>query len=759
MNDELPHLPSPAALPLTLFVAALATAPLLTGGWLLHTGFLVCAALVVPSSLPKRLSVLFVCLGLGCFIAYQHAVARSGGRAVQEALSGDRFVTVEAPLVREWRPASHEGAMLRAPSFTLRDPVRSRFDDTLLIFLPGPAPHFDDEGVIRAEGFLRRSERGTYSLHVKSPRLIIYTGALAKWDPALWNRRLSRRLAPFAAERPREIALVQAVALGRSEHLPDEVRQDYLRGGIYHLLVFSGMQIAIAAAALTILLRFAGAGLLADWMLLLLSFVAPRFAGDEPSVARAAWMIGLYAASRLLRRPTSIENLLFVSAMIRLTAHPEELTDPGFALTYGATAGLVLIGRPLAAKLSNRLLRAAAYSAGAEIATTSLTLFFFNHYVIGGSLLTLVVGPLITLMLAVSVGALLALWLYPAAFEPMLSLIALLDRTTSQASGFFGTDLGLCGLAAAPPGWILVASVFSFLLTVALFKRLLPVRILILLIPALSSIGISTVRASVAGARVEILDVGQGESILLRKGASAVLIDSGGRPADARFGRNVLVPMLLDRGVRKFDAVAISHPDPDHCGGMAAVLEHLEVGELWLSRRHLEHPCTAELIERAEDAGTLVIFVDSARLIERGGMAFSPIVARLRFKRSPVNNSSVVYHVSLGGRTMLLTGDIEKDAEKLLSEEETSRLRADILKVAHHGSRSSSTDPFLDAVGPRMALISCGFRNRFGHPHGEVVERLRQITPLIRSTHRSGSIRLDFLAGTVHISSEIDTPR
>lgn len=761
MNDEPVPAATPAALPLTLFTAALAAAPLLTGGRLLHYGFLLCALLVAATPLPRRISILFACVALGFFVAFEHQAAAQRARGVLENLSAERFVTVEAPIVRDWRPTSFEGSMLRTRDFTVSRGIENHeLDEGLLIFLPGSPPPFSDESVIRAEGFLRRSEYGGYSLHVKSPRLISYRGRLSWWDPALWNRILSRRLTPFAGQRPREIALIQAVALGRSESLPDELRQDYLRGGIYHLLVFSGMQIAIAAAAVGILLRMAGAGLIADWMLLLLSVLAPRFAGDEPSVARASWMIGLYALSRLLRRPTSIENLLFVSALIRLAAYPEELTDPGFALTYGATAGLILVGKPLADLFSNRVLRAAAYSAGAEIGTTSLTLFFFNHYVIGGSILTLLVGPLITLMLASSIAALIALWIHPAAFDPVLSVIALLDDATSRASGFFGSDAGLCGLAAAPPAWSVIASAFALLAVVALFRRkFLAMRIAILLFPALLSIVMAKSEETVAGARVEILDVGQGDAILLRSGDGSVLVDSGGRAGDARFGRNVLVPMLLDRGVRRLDAVAISHPDPDHCGGMSSVVEHLAVGELWISRRHLEHPCAADLVERAEQRGTLVIFVDSARLIEWSGMAFRPIIPRLRFKRSPVNNSSVVFHVTLGEHSLLLTGDIEKDAEKLLSEEESPRLRAEILKVAHHGSRSSSTGPFLEAVSPRMAVISSGRNNRFGHPHDDVVGRLRETTPVIRGTHRSGSIRIDFEAGRAFLSTEIDTPR
>ncbi len=760
MNDEARDSNIPAALPLTLFAACLAVAPSLVEGERAVFGTLLCAVLSLLTNAPRRVSLLLLCCALGLYTGIRHAGSVERSSAIAGSLAEDRFVRIEAPLTREWRSTPNQTFLLRSGSFRMTTPHAERFDQPLLIVLATTPPPFHDEKFIGAEGFLRLSENGRYTMNVKSARLISYRGALKWWDPAFWNRRLSQELSTYSESDARSVALVQAVALGQSERLPEEVREDYLRGGIYHLLVFSGMQIAIAAAAMTAVLRLVGAGAVADWMLLLLSIIAPRFAGDEPSVARAAWMIGLYALARLLGRPTPIANLLFVSAMIRLVAFPGELTHPGFALTYGATGGLILVGKPLAALIANRPGRAFAWSAGAELATTPLTLLFFNHYVIGGSVLTMLVGPLITGMLAVSALALAAVWIHPAAIPLLLRIVGSLDRVTSVASGYFGVQMNLCGLAAAPDATLLIGCVFMFLLVVSLSKHThIVLRISLLILPVVISIWVANLKASVEHPRIELLDVGQGDAILLRNGNGAILVDGGGRLNDERFGRTVLLPLLLDRGVRRLDAIALSHPDLDHCGGFSAVLEHLDVGELWLSRRHLGHPCTDRLVELADARNTLTIFVDSAAVIHRAGIEFRPIIPRLRFKRSPTNNSSVVYHVTMGGRTLLLTGDIEKDAEKLLSEEESHRIMADVLKVAHHGSRSSSTTPFLDAVRPRLALISCGRRNRFGHPDPTVIDRLHEHVPVVAGTHHSGSISLQIVRGVIRLSREIDTPR
>src|SRR5262249_47130979 len=178
------------------------------------------------------------------------------------------------------------------------------------------------EKLVRAEGFVRRNDRGELTLLVKSPRLLEYRGALSALDPAAWNRMLANRLRPHAAQFPTEVALVEALALGRGERLQDEIRNGYKRGGTYHLLVFSGLQIAFAAGAIAFLLRAFRAPRASDWLLLIFALLAPMFIGPTASVSRASIGIGIYALSRILKRPTTLENLWCVAALVRLIVAP-----------------------------------------------------------------------------------------------------------------------------------------------------------------------------------------------------------------------------------------------------------------------------------------------------------------------------------------------------------------------------------------------------------------------------------------------------
>ncbi|HVE65786.1 MAG TPA: ComEC/Rec2 family competence protein, partial [Thermoanaerobaculia bacterium] len=257
-----------------------------------------------------------------------------------------------------------------------------------------------------------------------------------------------------------------------------------------------------------------------------------------------------------------------------------------------------------------------------------------------------------------------------------------------------------------------------------------------------------------SGFSVEALDVGQGDAILLRWDDRALLVDGGG-PFDveaADFGRTRLLPKLLDRGVTRLDAVLATHPHPDHALGLLAVVEELPVDSLWLSAGEDEGGLFAALSRTAAAEGIPVSILRpgppmtwrNARLtvLHSGGV---------RRKRDPVNNQSVVLRFERDGRSAVLTGDVGAATERALAA--GGRLRpADLLKVAHHGSRTSTTAGFVDALRPRAALLSCGRENRFGHPAAETLATLRgQGVPVFR-TDRLSDVRVELSAARTRLA-------
>jgi tRNA dimethylallyltransferase len=610
----------------------------------------------------------------------------------------DRFVTIEAPLERDWA-VRRNAYLLRSPKFAVNG---IEIDEPLAIYARFAPPAMQLESHVRAEGFLRRNERGAFVLTLKAEQLMSYRGELR--GPARWNRILANRLRPHAARHPTEVALVEALVLGRGERLTEEVRASFKRGGTYHLLVFSGMQIAFAAALLAMLLRWLHAPRASDWLLLAFAAIAPLFIGPTASVSRASSGIALYALSRILRRPTSLENLWCVAALARLLLEPRDLTDPSFHLTYAGAGALLFVARK-----RHWLLRALS----AELAITPLTLFHFHQYALGGSLVTVAMAPLIGSMLVVSALA----CAMPNAM--LFETVGALHRLCALMNGF-----AFSGWFTAPP---LAAMLIGFGLAVLPYRRPSIIGVA-LLIPTAAAIVTFLAHRSVDVPTAIFFDVGQGDAIALRSGKRTMLVDGGDHER--------ILPLLADRGIVAVDVVALTHAHPDHCGGLVPVIEQLRVGELWVNPRRFRGDCATRLLDACMRTRTPVRLVRDRDVRTLGELRVTAHVLDRTFRRAPENNASLVLHVN---GELLLTGDIEREAEIDLADRD---LRSSILKVPHHGSRTSTSAMLLDAVQPRLAIISCGRHNLFGHPHPAVLHALRERRIRVRRTDRDGTIEV-----------------
>lgn len=717
---------APAAAPLVAFVAGF----LCFHSWREAAGFCVVALLCARIG-RARAAIAFLALAAGSAVAARTEARDTREAAFVQSLRGERFVTVEAEIDRGWMRRETSWSM-RTGSVRINGTPIEKPLTLIARFEPRPlAMH----ARVIAEGFLRAGDRGELSVPVKSPRLMRYEGTLDWRNPGTWNRALANRIAPFADAYPDEVALAEALALGRGERLASAIRDNYKKAGTYHLLVFSGLQIALAAAALAMLLRWLRAPRVADWSLLIFAILAPMFIGSTASVSRASVAIGVYALSRLMHRPTTLENVWCLAALLRLMIEPADLFEPGFQLSYGGAGALLFIGKPLATLRARWLV----YAAAAECVVTPLTLFHFHQFALGGSVTTLLLTPLVSLMLSASTAV--CAWPGDLTFVA-LRLLHLTALNINDAASFGA------GSFPAPPESAFAAGFLLALVVVAAFsgRRRAIAMLLCMAIPLAAACAVS--RRDVANPTLTVLDVGQGDAILVRAPGHAALIDGG--ISSAR-----LLPLLLDRGVRRLDAILLTHVHPDHCGALPDALTRLEVRELWITPRRFTGDCAEALARAANALGTPIHFVREGDVLLLPPVSLRAFVPARTFRRAAENNASVVVAMHSGGRTALLTGDIERDAELDLA----PRVRAaDVIKVAHHGSRSSSTGAFLAASNPRVAIVSCGRNNLFGHPHPEVLERFASRGAKVLRTDRHGTVDVAFREGALLVTREIDTP-
>ena len=546
-------------------------------------------------------------------------------------------------------------------------------------------------------------------------------------DPApTWPVRLRRaaRETIGRALPPASAALLAGLLLGERTALPPEADAAFRRAGVYHLLAVSGFNVALIAGAtfaLLNLVRFPRRAAAAGAIVVVAAFAA--VVGPQPSVLRAAIMATLVLGALLVERDASVLNALALSAIVILALRPNDLHDPGFQLSFAATVGIVVAPLP-----RGLVAGAVGVSLAAELAVLPITLAHFNQLSIIGPLANLGAVPLAAVATIVGLVAVAASWLSAAAGEvfvnatwPVLIALRLLVAIAAAPSW------ALVHLPA--PTWPAVTCYVTALLQALAWWRLRPVRprvacyagmlALPTLVVALSLGAWPLVRPADGRLRVIVLDVGQGDAIVVETPEGAtLLVDAGGGGAyrlDA--GERVVAPVLWNRGTLRLGAAVATHDDQDHAGGMPSIRALFRIGEAW----------TPEALR----AGPRM--VGGVRLT---GLPGAGAASGTR------NDDALALRVDYGLVSFLLASDVTAATEARLLAAGIP-LSATVLKVAHHGSRGSSTPEFLRAVGPRVAVISVGARNPYGHPAPETLARLNAVEAAVYRTDRDGAVILE----------------
>jgi competence protein ComEC len=715
----------------------------------------VAVVLALALALRGRLGHGLAALALGLFSA--------GVR--QPAVALEAWLEPSRPVEVAGRIAGHpirrdDRVLVRLDAELLRQGRRLRFAAAeVWLSLPAAAPPPVWGARVRLRGYLRRS--GTYAngpaferppvwrLHLESERfLTVEAPAAGLWTAAAALRRsLAESIAPHRL-RWRSAALVEALVLGDRSALPESWLQALRRGGLAHLLAVSGLHVGLvtlcALAAGAWLPPRARLVLAAAAVLVYLALIGPR-----PAVLRAALM-GLVAAAALIsERPPQALNALACTVLLLAAWQPSIVAEIGFQLSVAATAGILLWAPALAARwrrVPKRLRQPLAVSVAAQAATLPWTLALSSGWHPLAVALNLVFVPWLTLVLAAGL-----LWLAVAAAAPAagawsLPALEVLASPVDLLASLPPSRWLLWPLACRPwLAWAAAAAVLAFAWRPQAGRRTAVVLAL------LAAAGSGPPPRDGGAVELALVDVGQGDAVLLRDGRRAVLVDGGGWPSGDLGGR-LLVPVLAAAGVERLDAVVLTHPDVDHCAGLVDLARYLPVDELWMSSGWEGHGCAAELLATPGKRWRVLWRGHRARVgrwrlevLHPPPSADDPPAGR----RGRNNDRSLVLAAEVFGRRVLLTGDVEAAAERRLGSAGEA-LAADVLKVAHHGSRTSTSPAFLAAVGPRLALISAGRRNPYGHPAAEVVERLDQAGVRVLRSDRSGLVRLRF-----HVSGEI----
>lgn len=555
-----------------------------------------------------------------------------------------------------------------------------------------------------------------------------------------------------------EAELGIGLVIGDRTGISKEVENDFKDSNLTHMLAVSGSHFTYIILAVGYVNKMIKRNRLGKIIVIIVIILFMNLTGNTASVARSGIMAIMMVIASLFYRRADIWTSMAVALLIQIIDNPYVIFDIGLQLSYGGVIGIVLLNEKITntltrylnkkeSKIKQYVITAISVTLSANIIIIPMMLLNFNTLSFSFIISNLLAGPLLGVIVILAFILLFASLLLGSLLKPLFSVLNLLINMLIKIAHICA-NLPFSKVYMPTPN-ILLVIIFYLCLAVKIYgyKKEKYINIILVIIIVFNFF-FPILNSKVQDLEINFIDVGQGDSTLIRVNDKSILIDGGGSAFESKsdVGEMTLLPYLLDRGLISIDYVIVSHFDADHYKGLIYVVENLKIKNIVISTLGQESNDFNEFIALVRKKNINILEVNMGDILKIGKAKMEVLYPN----KEPINdnvknNNALVFKFIWNDFSILFTGDIEEVAEeKILSiyKNNLEKLQSTVLKVAHHGSKTSSTNSFLEAVNPQIALIGVGKNNKFGHPNQGVIDRLNNLNCKIYRTDEMGEISI-----------------
>ena len=544
--------------------------------------------------------------------------------------------------------------------------------------------------------------------------------------------------------------LLIGILLGKATNIDENTKENFRNSGLYHILAVSGTHVVYIIIGISYVVDKINISARGKKILKICGIICfALIVNNTVSVIRATLMAIIAIGAEVFFRHKDMINSLATSMLIILIYNPYNINSISFQLSYMGVIGIVILNETylkllVKIKVKENLAKNLSVILAAQTAIMPIMIINYHTisitFLLANLLATHITGAIIILGFLLVIISFLSLKIAKI-FSPVLSiLINILNLIAKICGEIPGSKIFL-----TTPKSIVIVLYYILLVSIcqsqckermySIWKQIItniPNKKKIIITVLVSIIISSVYNYTPKDLHIYFIDVGQGDStLIITPNNKKILIDGGGTEGASNsydVGENTLVPYLLNRGIKKIDFIMISHFDTDHSGGIIAVLESINVKNIIISKQIEKSYNFTTIINIAISKNINVMVVKKGDVINvDNDVEIRVLYPEKQIQFDDLNNNSIVVKLSYKNFSVLFTGDIESPAEDRLMKNSNSDLKSTILKVAHHGSITSTTEEFLKYVKPKIALIGVGKNNKFGHPNEEVIKRLEKL--------------------------------